>query len=235
VSGVWDLVNTCTTFLNIWTIDLCPSSPVVKHITAITNSTIFNGLAAIPSTVLVLGADSALGAVWRVNIRTGEYGIAFSDPLLAPLGTDPGTNLGINGMRVSADGKWVYFTNSAQGIFGRVPISRYGEKIGDLEVIASVGVPTGVAGVHFDDFALDGKGKAWIATHPSDEIEAEVGKGVVKDIQNVTLLLNPTSAAFWTGRREGKEDVVCDDGGTFAGDTFELVDEGVVAVDLWRV
>jgi hypothetical protein len=104
-------VNTRATFLNIWTIDLCSPSPVVKNVTAITNSTIFNGLTAIPSTNLVLGADSALGAVWKVNIRTGEYGIAFSDLLLAPLGTDPGTNLGINGMRVSANGKWVYRIN----------------------------------------------------------------------------------------------------------------------------
>ncbi|KAE9365000.1 hypothetical protein N431DRAFT_314683, partial [Stipitochalara longipes BDJ] len=203
VSGVWDLVNTRATNLNIWTIDLCSHTPVVKHITSIVNSTIFNGIAAIPGTDLVLAADSALGAVWRVNIRTHQYGIAFSDPLLAPLGTDPGTNLGINGIRVSADGKWVYFANSAKGIFGRVPISHGGEKIGAVEVIASVGILTGVAGVHFDDFALGEEGKAWIATHPSDVIEVQVGKGVVADIQNTTLLLNPTSSAF--GRGEARE------------------------------
>jgi hypothetical protein len=52
------------------------------------------------------------------------------------------------------------------------------------------------AGVHFDDFALDGEDKAWIATHPSDVIEVQAGKGVVTDIRNSTLLLNPTSAAF---------------------------------------
>jgi hypothetical protein len=235
VSGVWDLVNTRATSLNIWTIDLCPRSPVIKHVTAIVNSTIFNGIAAIPGTDLVLAADSALGAVWRVNIRTGAYGIAFSDSLLAPLGTDPGTNLGINGIRVSANGKWVYFANSAQGFFGRVPISRCGEKVGNVEVIASVGIPTGVAGVHFDDFALDGEDKAWIATHPSDVIEVQVGKGIVADIQNSTLLLNPTSAAFGRGAERERRTLYVTNGGTFVGDTVKLVEEGVVAIDLWKV
>ena len=104
-----------------------------------------------------------------------------------------------------------------------------------MEVIASVGIPTGVAGVHFNDFALDGEDKAWIATHPSDVIEVQVGKGVVADIQNSTLLLNPTSAAFGRGAERERRTLYVTNGGTFVGDTFELVEEGVVAIDLWKV
>ena len=82
---------------------------------------------------------------------------------------------------VSPDGKWVYFSNSAQGIFRRVPVSPLEANIGDVDVIATVGVPTGVAGAHFNDLALDEEGKAWIAPHPSDVIEARVGEVVVAD------------------------------------------------------
>jgi hypothetical protein len=89
--------------------------------------------------------------------------------------------------------------------------------------------------VHFDDFALDGEGKAWIATHTSDVIETEVGKGVVADIQNATLLLNPTSAAFGPGGERERRTLYVTNGGIFVGDTFELVEEGEVAVYLWRV
>jgi hypothetical protein len=42
-------------------------------------------------------------------------------------------------MSISRDGKWLYFTNSAQENFGRVAISEHGEKVGGVEVLASVG------------------------------------------------------------------------------------------------
>jgi hypothetical protein len=130
VSGTWDLVNTRAALgsLNIWTIDLRTPIPVVKHIANIANSTIFNGLASLPGSnpPLILAADSAIGAIWRVNILTGACSITFSSPFLAPLGTSPGTNLGVNGIRTSSNGKYLYFTNSAQGIFGRVRINSCG-------------------------------------------------------------------------------------------------------------
>jgi hypothetical protein len=215
----------------------------VKHIANIANSTIFNGLTSLPGSnpPLVLAADSAIGAIWRVNILTGAYSITFSSPFLAPLGTSPGTNLGVNGIRTSSNGKYLYFTNSAQGIFGRVRINSCGENIGEVEVLASAGVvPSGVTGVHFDDFAFS-ESEVWIATHPSDVIGAnlkealQTGNATLRDIKNETLLLNPTSAAFGRGGEKERRTLYVTNGGTFVGDTFELVEEGVAAVDLGSV
>jgi hypothetical protein len=137
-------------------------------------------------------------------------------------------------MSISRDGKWLYFTNSAQGNFGRVAISEHGEKVGGVEVLASVGVPTRAASVHFDNFALGWEGKTRIATHPSDVIKVKVQQGVVADIKNATLLLNPTSAAFGCSSERDRRTIYVTNRGTFVGNTFELVEEGVAAIDLSR-
>jgi hypothetical protein len=71
--------------------------------------------------------------------------------------------------------------------------------------------------------------------HPSDVIEVQVGKGVVTDIRNSTLLLNPPSAAFERGAERERRTLYVTNGGTPVGDTFELIQEGVVAVDLWKL
>jgi hypothetical protein len=193
VTGIWDLANTRATNLAVWTINFNYPTPVIRHVTGIVNSTIFNGIAAVPgSNILILAADSAIGAVWRVNILTGNYEIVFQDPLFLPVGTAPGTNLGINGIRTKEG--FLYFTNSAQGIFGRVPINRFGGKAGPAEVISSIEVPGG----HYDSFAFGREGSTWIATHPNDVVEVKADGSQV-DIKDETLLLNPTSAQFGRG------------------------------------
>lgn len=229
VSATWDLVNTRAILgtLVVWTIDVRFSSPIVHRIANVTNTTSFNGIASIPqSPYLVLAADSALGAVWRVNILTGAYGIIFTDPLFTPISAAQGLNLGINGLKIKD--QYLYFTNSAQGIFGRVEIDIYGNKIGAVEIIANI-TASATTGAHYDDFALDRHGKAWIATHPEYVVEVDLD-GAQNVISNETLLLNPTSAAFGRGTREEEKILYVTNGGAFVGD--DLVDEGVVAVDV---
>jgi hypothetical protein len=229
VSATWDLVNTRAILgtLVVWTINVHSTPPTVNRIVNVTNTTSFNGISSIPqSPHLVLAADSALGAVWRVNTLTGEYGIVFTDPLLAPISTAQGLNLGINGMKIK-DG-YLYFTNSAQGIFGRIEIDKLGNKVGVVEIIANI-TASATMGAHYDDFALDKEGKAWIATHPEYVVGIDVN-GAQNMIANETLLLNPTSAAFGRGSLGQERILYVTNGGVFVGD--DLVDEGVVAVNV---
>ncbi|KAJ9165557.1 hypothetical protein NKR19_g278 [Coniochaeta hoffmannii] len=220
VTGVWDLASTRATpgSLAIWTADFTmtttPNPQPTRH----------------PSNpTVLLAADSAAGRVWRVNLLTGSYEVAFSDPLLTPVGTAPGTNLGINGLK--ARGEYLYFTNSARRFFGRVGIDLLGSAVGRVEVIANSSVAGG--DVVYDDFALEEKhdGGAWIASHPSYvvHVDSRAGQTVVND---TGLLLNPTSAAF--GRGDGGEErtLYVTNGGEFVGEDFTLVNEGVVAVDM---
>ena len=235
VSGIWDLANTRAQLgsLAVWTIDLTGASPVVSLVTSIQNSTIFNGLARHPTNPrLLLAADSAIGAVWRVNLKTGAYSVAFSSPLLAPTGTAPGTNLGINGLK--ALGSHVYFTNSAQGFFGKVPIDGQGNQAGTISVISN---STGAgADVVYDDFALDKKltgTGAWIASHPSYAVRV-APNGSQYAVNDTTKLPNPTSAALGRGSFVQEKTLYITNGGRFVlTDTgFDLVDGGVVAIDL---
>lgn len=223
VTGIWDLANTRATSLAIWTVNFNHYTPIIRHVTNIVNSTIFNGIAAVPgSDKLILAADSAIGAVWRVNILMGTYEIVFQDPLFLPIDLTPGTNLGINGIRTK--GRYLYWTNSARGTFGRVPINRLGEKTGPVEVLANITVPGG----HYDSFDLDERDNTWIATHSSNVVEVKTdGSQVV--ITNTTLLKNPTSSQFGRGSLRERKTLYVTNGGEFAGN--DLINGGVVAVD----
>ena len=194
------------------------SPATVQNITSIANSTSFNGIAAVPgSAKLILAADSAIGAVWRVNINSGAYSIAFSDPLFANTATGL---LGINGIRIK--GGYLYFTNSAQEIYGRVPIDNEGSKIGAVEAIANV--PSGLV---YDDFDIDDRGSTWIASHPNEVVEVKPN-GSQRIITNTTLLLNPTNAVFGRGNLKQKRTLYVTNGGWFVGN--DLVNGSVVAV-----
>ncbi|KAH8909323.1 hypothetical protein BR93DRAFT_924335 [Coniochaeta sp. PMI_546] len=230
VTGTWDLAATRAApgSLAIWTVDLTGPIPNVRFLTGIENSTIFNGIVQHPTNpALLLAADSAIGAVWRVNRITGAHGIAFSSPLLTPTGTAPGTNLGINGLK--AKGKHLYFTNSARRFFGRVPVDSQGSPTGAVEIISN-STDAG-ADVVYDDIALDrdGEGGGWIASHPSYAVHVKLD-GTQRVVNDSELLLNPTSAAFGRGNAEQEKVLYVTNGGEFVG--MDLVNEGVVALDL---
>ncbi|CAG8981932.1 hypothetical protein HYALB_00013890, partial [Hymenoscyphus albidus] len=195
-TGIIDLANTRVTpgSLIVWTVDLrrIHRPPIIKRVTTVQNTTIINGITTLPTAPhILLAADSAAGTVWRINLQTGNSTIIFSDPLFKPVNATPGSNLGINGLQ--AAGQFLYFTNSAQGLFGRVPISRGGEKTGDVQVLAR---PMR-EGLVYDDIAVDGEGNAWIATHPVDvvRIRGLEGKGGIKQETwgDSEVLLNPTA------------------------------------------
>ncbi|KAG7294107.1 hypothetical protein NEMBOFW57_004171 [Staphylotrichum longicolle] len=231
VTGVWDLANTRALpgTLAIWTVDFTKTpSPQVKFVTSVPDSLILNGLARHPyNPRLLLAADSAAGAVWRIDVVTGAHDVAISSPLLTPTGTVPGTHLGINGLRSA--GAHIYFTNSAQKFFGRVAVDWQGNALGAIEVISNS--TAAGADVVYDDIALDlVRGKAWIASHPDYAVEVKVNGGAQRVVADAAKLLNPTSAAFGRGGWTQQRTLYVTNGGEFVG--MDLVNEGVVALDL---
>ncbi|KAM7198903.1 hypothetical protein V8F20_005970 [Naviculisporaceae sp. PSN 640] len=239
VTGTWDLTNTRAELgsLAVWTVDFRQTTPSINFLTQIANSTIFNGLVRHPTNPrLLLAADSALGAVWRVDLLTGSYGVAFSSPLLTPTGTAfEGLHLGINGLTARAN--TLYFTNSAQKFFGKVNINHEAIPTGPIQIISNSTAAPGTPGnVVYDDIALDKQGKvAWIASHPDYAVGVRYGNGSQgaqqRVIQNATLLLNPTAAAFGRGSKKEEKTLYITNGGEFTPE-FDLINEGVVAIDL---
>lgn len=171
-----------------------PGSNVVHHITLteagakikafpIPSAAWLNGLTPVPhSPHYLLIADCAAGSLLRLDTRTGCVETVSSDPLFAPI-TEPGSNLllGING--VHAREGWLYFTNTNQGLYGRLAITPEGLAAGTpAEVVAR-----GLDGSTFDDFALRRDGVAFLAT----------GLGSLNGIERVTDAGEGRMVASW--------------------------------------
>ncbi|ETS86905.1 hypothetical protein PFICI_00733 [Pestalotiopsis fici W106-1] len=178
------------------------SPKAIDVIASIPDSTSINGMALLPwNPDIVLAANSENGSIYRIDIRTGHVGIAFSDSILAPVDTG-NVPLGVNGIKIwNSD---LYFTNSAQGLFGRIPITRDGGKAGNATILSTLPSSTGDT---YDDFAIISQCErvyAYIATHGNsirkvgldDPIETiYFGDG------NSTTVEQPSSLAFSRDRK----------------------------------
>jgi hypothetical protein len=180
---------------SIWSIDLNPATPVAKMITSIPEAKALNGMTALPgSPDVVLVADSTLGAIFSVNITSGEHLIAIQDSHFGRTSKFP---IGING--VHARGERLYFTNSAYATFGFVPVTEEGRVAGNVSILAN-----NTKGDVYDDFALDRNGTAWITNHPNTltEVTARGEQLIAAGGGNTTQLVQPTSAALGRGDEE---------------------------------
>ncbi|KAH7102060.1 hypothetical protein BKA62DRAFT_770017 [Auriculariales sp. MPI-PUGE-AT-0066] len=158
-------------------------------------------LPKLPGTVML--SDSTRGALWTVNVHTGAVRrVAQVDEFLPsnPSGPAP---LGINGIRTY--GSDLYFVNMNLQRFCRVPIHADGRLAGNVTILATP--LTELGQVSFDDFAVDYKGTAWVAT-PFDSLDAVLPSGKVMVAASglnpipQPQTAGPTSAAFGRGSKK---------------------------------
>ncbi|RDW89772.1 hypothetical protein BP6252_01804 [Coleophoma cylindrospora] len=129
---------------------------------------------------IVLISDSYLGAVWQLDVSTGEYSILLAFPEMT-FPADAKLPIGINGLRLRGD--WLYWANSEQNTFCRVKIDSEGQAISAVETL--------VSNVTFiDDFAFDRQGNAWVALDPSSEL------GVIRPGQDDVIIVLGSSSPF---------------------------------------
>lgn len=174
----------------VYSIDLNGPTAKVSLVTNIPESGALNGVAAVDKDTVLI-ADSGLGAVWRVNVKTGAYSTALSAPEFAPTAE---FQLGINGIKIPEKGVLLY-TNSAQATYGVVYIDEDDSSArGGVQVVA-----TAPNGTRFDDFDVSKKQeKVYIASPPnavytvSENGEVELIAGGGED----ETFLGPTSAAL---------------------------------------
>lgn len=194
VTGNWTspLTHTPGSF-RIYSVDLSTPNkpPKVTMIAAMPEANALNGMASLyggpADTVLVV--DSFQEAIWKLNVSSGEYSMAIESPLFGNTSSNP---MGINGLR-SVPG-YIYFFNSAQGSYGRVPIDDNVTVTGEVQILSRVDQP----GQLWDDFDLDWEGNAWVATHAEGVYEVTVeGKQ-----RNITGIVEPTSARFGRGSKQ---------------------------------
>ena len=185
---------------SIWQVDMNQTpEPTVKLITPIPAAEGLNGMAALNGfSGSVLVADSKKSAVWKVDVSTGAYSIAIQNDDFAP--NTAAQSLGINGLRMS--GGNLYFTNSAQGFFGKVSVNGEGTAVGDVQTLARLDSSAGT----YDDLDLDCAGNSWIATHDDLLLAVTTGGTQSNMTGGATQFKEPTSARF--GRGSGSETTV---------------------------
>ncbi|KAM0424920.1 hypothetical protein ACHAPT_009976 [Fusarium lateritium] len=136
-------------------------SPSVEAILEGKDAGVINGMTTLlHHQHIVLGAASWTGEIWRINTKTRTSEVIMRDDLLAAIPSGP-YPLGVNGLKIFKG--YLYFTNTGRQLFGRVRIDEYGNKAGDIEVIAQAPSGTKIAP---DDFSLDQDGNAFVGCFP---------------------------------------------------------------------
>ncbi|KAE9368297.1 hypothetical protein N431DRAFT_428136 [Stipitochalara longipes BDJ] len=188
--------------LKLYTVDFRNSSandtPIVRTVANVMNTIMLNGMLSLPAFPhIILSADSIGGRIFRVDTTTGGIDVVLQDPLLGLSNQTGLAPLGINGIKLRDN--YLFFTNSAQRTFGRLPVSPRGDVLGAVEILTNIS-SSAEAGVAYDDFAFDSSGIAFAALHPNSlvKIEPSGKETIVAGGGNSTLLQSPTSVALST-------------------------------------
>ncbi len=186
-----------------------PGSAKVTQIATIQQAGELDGLVYLEAEPpLLLVSDFLFGVVFSVNIRSGEVQVPINSTYTRS------TGFSVNGLKIY--GKDLYFTNTQQETWVKVPINSRGEPVGNYTVLAQGGFLP-------DDFALNSNGDAYITSFT-------VGKNglvfIPADGGNATYIAGmagPTAAAF--GRTAIDRDVlyVSTTGGDYNYSTGEEV------------
>ena len=201
----------------------------VTHIATLPTAKLLNGLTTLNHRT-ILAADSGSGQVWSIDTDTGTAKVVIADPLMAPTSSTGIPSVGVNGIHLRGNNT-LYFTNSAQALFAKIPINTDGTPQGPAVLLTRA--DTGFA---YDDFALSPPtGDAFLTTSSENSIaEAPANGGaqtIVAGNLNSTEIAQPTSAAFGRTRWDKGVLYVGTTGGLSAPvNGHEIVGGQVVAV-----
>ncbi|KAJ3869876.1 hypothetical protein EV359DRAFT_59485 [Lentinula novae-zelandiae] len=160
-----DVLGSCSVFhVNMTRF---PDYVEVNKVADFPNSRILNGMALLSKEEgLVYIADSRVGIVNILNVNTGENFVAINNSLTnQPPGASEISNCvhGVHVVQLTPNSqKYLYFSNYAQGIIGRVPIHDSGLASGAAEVVAgNLTTP--------EDFILDTEGNIFLALFQANQ------------------------------------------------------------------
>jgi hypothetical protein len=203
----------------VWTLDLQGNNVNAEQVTRqkVPASSLLNGLTTLSSDA-VLASDSAVGGIYRIDLKTGESVVVLNDTTMDGFGV-----AGVNGIRLR--GQMLYYSNTVQGLLARIPISlSTGKATGPAEVLVSNHVGT-------DDFALDAKGEAaYVVNNFGDYLyRVDFASKRSTNLTTDPLVKGATSAQF--GRAKGDETTlyVTTNGGTESS-TLKTASGKIVAV-----
>ncbi|KAJ6445309.1 quinoprotein amine dehydrogenase beta chain-like protein [Purpureocillium lavendulum] len=175
----------------VWKVDMNGAEAEVSKVAGIVEAELLNGMTVLDKhSQTVLVGDSALGAVFRVDTRTGKYQLTIQDDKFKPPPNSRG--LGVNGVRYTKP--YLYYTNTFGQVLGRVPVDcNTGKATGAIEEI------NGDVGYDLDDFARDKRGNTYIGAGFTNDIVCVGSNGTAVSVAGgpgQTTILGPT-AMVW--------------------------------------
>ena len=145
----------------------------------------------------ILLSDFRAGIVYRLDVTTGAYTVVIADSLTAAVPQPIFGTAGVNGLQVR--GSYLYFTNTGQNIFARIPIRADGRPAGAASIMAHTAASTD----YFDGFTFGADGDAYLVTGSGNavvRIPARDGPQVrVAGRLDSGLIAEPTACAFGRG------------------------------------
>ena len=187
--------------LNGW--DITPSEETlplpadrISKIADVTEAAYLKGMSLL-SDQYVLLSDFRAGVVYRLDVNSGAYKVVAEDRLMVAVPQPIFGTSGVNGLRVR-DG-YLYFTNTGQNIFAKIPIHADGTPSGTASVIAHTPASTD----YFDGFTFGADGAVYLGTGSGNTLVrvSQSGGPVVKIAGRLdsTELAEPTNCAFGRG------------------------------------
>ncbi len=165
---------------------------------------------------LLMSGDAQEGTLYLIDVRKRIASVVLSDPLL--IGTTQAAaaglgHVGINGMKLH-DGD-LYFTNTAKGLYGRIPIDiTTGQPIGKPSIIANYGTDV-------DDLSFDSAGDQFISEDEKGVLLRPVTDSATENRTRLIAVL-PGSDANAFGRTERDKRILYQ--------TFQGAPSGVAAI-----
>ena len=168
----------------------------VSKIADVTEAAYLKGMSLLSERYVLL-SDFRTGVVYRLDVNSGAHKVVIEDSLMAAVPQPIFGASGVNGLRVR-DGS-LYFTNTGQNIFAKIPINADGTPSGTASVIAHTPASTD----YFDGFTFDAHGDVYLGTGSGNTM-ARVSQsgGPVVSIAgrlNSSTLAEPTNCAFGRG------------------------------------
>ena len=159
---------------------------------------------------ILLLSDSLAGVVYKLNVKTGESAIVIDDPTMK---STPAIAIGIHALRIR-DGS-LFFDNSAQETFVRIPIHSDGTAAGAAVVLST--------NINSNGFAFDSKGDAFFTENTPNALGyVPVGGGESTVLAGVPLtapsyLPGPESCEFGRTRLDCETLYITTTGGIASG------------------
>lgn len=102
--------------------------------------------------------DFHAGVVYRLDVNTGIYRVVIANNLTAAVPQKIFGIAGVNDLKVR-DG-YLFFTNTGQNIFAKIPINTNGTPAGTASIVAHTQASTD----NFDGFTFNTHGDAYLVT-----------------------------------------------------------------------